>query len=120
MIHSAVIDRHRILQLNGKPTFPILARHIPEGGSPQLLRDVGFHAFRVTVFGNEGAPPEPVPEPMDGISFWAYLYDRGDFTRATTHESELRRTVSVLRKHPSLLAYENYNEPTLLYQRNSF
>ena len=45
------IDDHRILHFNGKPLFPITVRHMPEGATPQMLREIGFNAMRWTPFG---------------------------------------------------------------------
>jgi hypothetical protein len=89
---------------------------MPVGGTPALLRDAGFHAYRVAPFGVESSGPEAIPEPVEGIGFWAYLYDRADLAKSPTHERELRELIMRLRSHPSLLCYENYNEPTLLYK----
>jgi hypothetical protein len=110
------IDERGVLRIGQEPCFPVLARHMPAAGTPALLRDAGFHAYRVTPFGVESSGPEPIPEPLDGIGFWAYLFDRADLGKSPSHERELRDLVTRLRSHPSLLCYENYNEPTLLYK----
>ena len=40
------IGRDRVTQVDGRPFFLIGARHMPEGGTPEILRDAGFNAFR--------------------------------------------------------------------------
>lgn len=107
------LDRDGSARADGRPFFLIGARHMPTGGSPGLLRDAGFNAFRLTAFGTETNGPEPVPEDLDGICFWSYLFDRADLTRSEAHRRELSRWVEQVRQHPALLCYENYNEPTL-------
>jgi hypothetical protein len=44
---------------------------MPVGGSPAMLRDAGFNAFRLTAFGTETNDPEPVPDDLEGIYFWS-------------------------------------------------
>ena len=114
------IDENRIAHVDGKPFFLIGARHMPEGGTPELLRDAGFNAYRTLAFGHESGEPEEVPSDLEGIFFWSYIYNRADLTRSPEHERELRERVSQLRDHPALLCYENLNEPTLLYKSDRF
>jgi len=109
------IDQNRITHVDGRPFFLIGARHMPVGGTPELLRDTGFNAYRALAFGHESGEPEEVPGDLDGIHFWSYLYNRADFTGSPEHERELRERVEQLKYHPALLCYENLNEPTLLY-----
>jgi len=120
MPSTVTIGRDRITCVNGTPFFLIGARHMPEGGTPELLRDAGFNAFRALAFGHEVRPAETIPRDLEGIRFWAYLYDRADFSRAATHEHELQAAVRRLRTHPALLCYENFNEPTLLFRTDRF
>jgi hypothetical protein len=120
MARSVKISAHRIITVDGKPMFPVLARHMPKGGTPALLAEAGFDAFRVTPFGVDGGKPEPIPSKLDGIGFWAYLFDRADFTKSSSHECDLVNIVKELRSHPSLLCYENCNEPTLRYKSGEF
>ncbi len=107
------LDKHRITRLDGRPFFLIGARHMPEGGTPALLYEAGFNAFRLTAFGTETNQPEPVPEDLSGLYFWSYLFNRADLTQSPRHAPQLRKLVARLRDHPALLCYENYNEPTL-------
>lgn len=48
---TVTINEHRILQVKGQPFSPIAARHMPIGGTPALLQEVGFNAGRWTPFG---------------------------------------------------------------------
>jgi len=117
---NVTIDSNHIAHIDGKPFFLIGARHMPEGGTPELLRDAGFNAYRTLAFGHENGEPEEVPRDLKGIYFWSYIYNRADFTRSPDHERELRERVSQLKDHPALLCYENLNEPTLLYKSDRF
>jgi len=124
------IDENRITHVDGKPFFLIGARHMPEGGTPELLRDTGFNAYRTLAFGHENSEAEEVPRDLEGICFWSYIYEgicfwsyiynRADFTKSPDHERELREKVRRLKEHPALLCYENLNEPTLLYKSGRF
>ena len=114
------IDQHGIARVDGEPFFLIGARHLPEGGTPEMLRDAGFNAFRFLAFGHENKDPEPLPGDLEGIYFWAYIFDRADLTKSPEYEPQLRARVAELRRHPALLGYENYNEPTLLYKSDQF
>ena len=114
------IDEKRITHVDGEPFFLIGARHMPKGGTPELLRDTGFNAYRALAFGHESGEPEEIPSDLEGIFFWSYLYNRADFTRFPGHESQLRERVEQLKDHPALLCYENLNEPTLLYPGDPF
>ena len=116
MPKRVTINSDRITIADGQPFFLIGARHMPDGGTPQLLRDAGFNAYRVLAFGHEAAEPETVPGDLEGIAFWSYLYDRPDLAKSPDYERELRQKVRELRHHPSLLCHENLNEPTLCYR----
>jgi hypothetical protein len=120
MPKHVTIGGHRLAYVDGSPFFLIGARHMPEGATPETLRDAGFNAFRTLAFGHEVSQPEPVPLDLEGIYFWSYLYDRADFTKSPSYEGELRSKIMELRSHPALLCYENYNEPTLLYKSGEF
>lgn len=114
------IDEERITHVDGRRFFLIGARHMPVGGTPEILRQAGFNAFRAMAFGGENAAGEHVPEDLEGIYFWSYIYDRADFSRSADYERELRAWIEQARRHPALLCYENYNEPTLLYKSDQF
>jgi len=114
------IDENRITHVDGKPFFLIGARHMPVGGTPELLRDAGFNAYRTLAFGHENSEPEDVPSDLEGIRFWSYIYNRADLTKSPHHEKALRERVGQLKDHPALLCYENLNEPTLLYKSDRF
>jgi hypothetical protein len=113
-------DQNRVAHVDGRPFFLIGARHMPDGGTPDILRDTGFNAFRQVVFGSESATGEAIPSDLEGIHFWAYVFDRADFTKSPDYERQLREKITELREHPALLCYENYNEPTMLYKGNRF
>ena len=109
---TVTLDEHRITHVDGRPFFLIGARHVPAGGTAALLREAGFNGVRVTAFGTETYEPEPIPDDLDGMFIWSYLFDRADLTKPG-HERQLRDWITELRGHPALLCYENYNEPTL-------
>ena len=120
MPNRVTIDGDRITHVDGEPFFLIGARHMPEGGTPELLRDAGFNAYRTLVFGHDVSPAEEVSWGFEGIYFWAYIFDRADFTKSPEYETQLREKVRELRELPALLCYENLNEPTLLYKSDRF
>lgn len=115
MSGSAVtINKHRILQVKGRPFFPIAARHIPIGATPALLKEVGFNAVRWTPFGMDTLEEDSwtIPHDLDGLSFYAYLYNRGDLSSdVERRRRELTRLVDAIKDHPNLLCYEQRNEP---------
>ncbi len=117
---KVTIDENRITRVNGRPFFLIGARHMPVGGTPEMLRDAGFNACRTLVFGHDVSPAEEVPRNLEGMYFWAYIYDRADFTKSSDSERQLRRAVLDLRDHPAFLCYENLNEPTLRHKTDCF
>lgn len=120
MASIVTIDADRITHVDGRRFFLIGARHMPDGGTPELLRDVGFNAFRALAFGHDVCSAEEISPDLDGIRVWAYLYDRADLTREDGHGRQLRDTVLRLRENPALLCYENLNEPTLLFRTQGF
>jgi len=117
---KVTIDADGITHVDGDPFFLIGARHMPEGGTPEMLRDAGFNAYRTLAFGHEVKGPEEIPSDLEGIRFWSYIYDRADFTKSPDCEPQLREKVRQLKDHPALLCYENLNEPTLLYRSDRF
>ncbi len=119
MATRATIDADRIVHLDGRPFFLIGARHMPEGATPELLREAGFNAFRTLAFGTESGLPEEIPPHLEGIYFWLYVFDRADFAKSADHQRQLRAAVRGVKAHPGLLCYENLNEPALYYPERS-
>ncbi|MCK4783911.1 MAG: hypothetical protein KAV87_09190 [Desulfobacteraceae bacterium] len=116
------IDNNRITHIDGKPFFPVLARHIPEGGTPQLLAAAGFNGYRWTAFGTETAdispvPDQPVPDQNEGLYFYAYIFDRATFSKNTDYKRQLEELVKQVKDHPNLLCYENYNEVAIKWRQ---
>lgn len=103
-------DEHRRAYADGRPFFLIGARHMPEGGTPSLLAEAGFNAYRALAFGHEVSGPSPLPATDEGILFWAYIYDRAVLSRCSDYRRQLGEYVREARNHPSLLCYENLNE----------
>jgi hypothetical protein len=104
---------------DGKPLFPLIARHMPIGGEEALLHQVGFNAIRWTPFGNDTDEQDPprVPEHFNGLLFTAYVYNRGDLsTRSDRRSRELGELVENVKDHPDLLCYEQRNEPAYTYR----
>ena len=122
MATTVRIDENRITHVDGRPFFLIGARHMPVGATPAMLEEVGFNAYRHLVFGNESSKNQQdlLPRDTGGLYFWAYLYDRADFTKSRGYEAELRDAIRRLREHPDLLCYENLNEPTLMINSLTF
>ena len=112
------IGKDRITYVNGKPFFLIGARHIPVGGTVETLKGAGFNALRHLVFGHEMDEPKPPPSGLDGMFFWAYLFDRADLQKSQNYERALREKIAELKDNPALLCYENLNEPTLKHRDN--
>jgi len=113
---SVWFDKNRIAHVNGKPFFLIGARHIPEGGSPELLAEAGFNAYRLLTFGNELSRPETLPDTKGEIYFWAYIYDRAVLSRSPEYRGQLEKFVRDVKRHPFFLCYENLNEPALAWK----
>jgi hypothetical protein len=130
MSNRVTIDEHRITLVNGKPFFPITARHIPARRPEQLqmqklwtatlddyhfLRDIGFNAVRLVPFGGQAFAREDAPDiPSDfgGLMFYAYVYNRADFSKdAEKRKKELSELVKAVRERNDLLGYEQLNEP---------
>ena len=104
---------------DGKPVFPLIARHMPIGAEAALLHQVGFNAIRWTPFGmdadEQNAPR--VPEDFGGLMFSTYVYNRGDLsTQADRRSRELGELVNIVKDHPDLLCYEQRNEPAYTHR----
>jgi len=115
------IGKDRILHVNGKPFFPIGARHIPVGATLKLLRETGFNCFRWTAFGMDAAPTaRALPEDLGGMMFYPYVFDRGDLSvDAESRQKDLRDLVLKVREHPALLCYEQRNEPAYTFRNQA-
>ena len=96
---------------NDRPFFLIGARHMPKGGTPAMLAEAGFNAYRNLPFGTETSEPEPPPKRDEGILFWSYIWNRAVFGFSRDHRRELTDHVRRVRDNPALLCYENLNEP---------
>lgn len=110
MSNAVVLDNNRITSVNGKPFFLVGARHMPDGGTPAILAEAGFNAYRWIAFGHETGEPEPLPKTDEGILFWSYIFDRAVLGRGADHRRQLEKLVKQVRQHPAMLCYENYNE----------
>ena len=112
------IDNNRIIHVNGKPFFPIGARHMPLGATPKLLKETGFNCMRWTVFGTDTTLVSAVDLPADlgGLMFYPYIYNYGDFSEdAETRQEALTKLINKVKSHPDLLCYEQRNEPAYTY-----
>jgi hypothetical protein len=107
---SVTIDGNRIANVNGKPFFPICARHMPEGGTPLKLAEAGFNAYRWMAFGAELWKSASIPCPDETLYFYAYIYDRAVFKKNPDFKRQLKELVGRIKDHPSFLSYENFNE----------
>jgi len=108
------IGKDRILSVNGKPFFPIGARHIPAGATLGLLKQVGFNSFRWTAFGTDTAliPTAQLPSDLGGLMFYPYVFNKADLSaEAETRRRQLTELIQMVREHPALLCYEQRNEP---------
>lgn len=111
------LDENRIAHVGGNPFFLIGARHIPEGGTPEMLAEAGFNAYRWLGFGTESCEHCSDPPGTDqGLMFWAYVYDRAVLSRSDQHRLDLETLVNRVRDHPALLCYENYNEVAMRWK----
>ncbi|MSO21736.1 MAG: hypothetical protein EXQ58_00475 [Acidobacteria bacterium] len=113
------IDDHRTLLFNGKPFFPITVRHMPEGATHQMLREIGFNAIRWTPFGMAAFEKQTweIPEELAGLAFYAYLYNRADLSSdGASRRHELEQLVHAVMGHPAFLCYEQRNEPACSYR----
>ena len=108
------IGKDRILSVNGKPFFPIGARHIPAGATLALLKQVGFNCFRWTAFGTDTAliPTAQLPTDLGGLMFYPYVFNKADLSaEGETRRQQLTELIRMVREHPALLCYEQRNEP---------
>ena len=105
------IGRDRILQVDGKPFFPLAARHMPEGGDYERLRSAGFNAVRWTPFGMDGFPSsESAPPDFGGLYFYPYLFTNADLSSAVERRRRaVRDLVAQVRDRADLLCYEQRN-----------
>jgi len=113
------IGKNRMLRVNGKPFFPIAARHIPNGATPSLLKQAGFNAVRWTAFGTDTdvVPPAELPDDLGGLMFYPYLYKYADFsTDADKRREALTSLIQRVKDHPALLCYEQANEPAYTWR----
>lgn len=103
----------RILQVDGKPFFPIAARHMPEGADYESLRSAGFNAVRWTPFGMDGFPAnEGAPPDFGGLYFYPYLFTNADLSSEIEQRRRaVRALVEQVRDRVDLLCYEQRNEP---------
>ena len=113
------LDENRIAHVDGRPFFLIGARHMPEGGTPAMLAEAGFNAYRRLAFGTETSGGEPLPDPDLGIHFWSYIYDRAAFGRSSDYRGQLDEHVRQVRDHPAMLCYENFNEVAMLWRSDT-
>src|ERR1051325_9962331 len=113
MSSKVTIGPDRILHVNGKPFFPIGARHIPIGATHRLLKKVGFNCIRWMAVGGDGMtlPVTPLAKDLSGLMFYPYIFTHGDFSRdAATRKRGLTKLIKKVRDHPALLCYEQRNE----------
>lgn len=111
------LDQNRITRVDGRPFFLIGARHMPEGGTPEILADAGFNGYRWLAFGTESACDDlQLPRADEPLFFWAYIYDRAVFSRGEGHRRQLEDLVRRVKDHPRLFCYENFNEVALRWR----
>lgn len=116
------IGADRILQLNGRPFFPIGARHIPIGASAALLRETGFNCMRWMAFGGDAnaIPRTSLPDDLGGLMFYPYIFNRGDLSQdGAARRQELTDLVLEVRDNPALLCYEQRNEPAYTFREHA-
>ena len=107
------ISDHRILHVDGRPFFPIAARHMPIGATPAMLHEIGFNAMRWTPFGSDDMEEDSyeVPDDFGGLMVYPYVYNRGDLSTDTdVRRRELIKLVKEMRDHANMLVYEQRNE----------
>jgi hypothetical protein len=121
------LDEHRIARVNGRPFFPIMARHVPVFRGEQLknpwsataeeyarLRDIGFNAVRFVPFGGQAFTFDDhrVPGDFGGLLFYAYVYNRAELSKdADPRKRDLAALVNAVRERDDFLGYEQFNEP---------
>ena len=114
---QVTIGDDKILKVNGERFFPIAARHIPVGATLSTLKQVGFNAFRWPAFAVDAESSKitwgALPEDLAGLMFYPYVYNRGDLSEdRDARRKDLAELVHKVRNHPSLLCYEQRNEPS--------
>jgi len=116
---KVTIGPDRILHVNGKPFFPIGARHMPVGATHRYLKKVGFNCFRWMAVGGDGMtlPVTPLPKDLGGLMVYPYIYTHGDLSRdVPVRKRGLTALVKNMRNHPALLCYEQRNEPAYTWR----
>ena len=118
---KVTIDENRIFWMNGRPVFPIGARHFPVGASFADVRAAGFNALRWTPFGvDRAAQAASLPEELRGLMFYPYVFTNGDLScDAEMRRMALSELVRQVRNHPALLCYEQRNEPAYTHRAHA-
>lgn len=111
------IREDRVLVVDGKPFFPLGARHVPVGADLSVLADAGFNSFRHLAVGGHNMEPTVLPRDLHGLLFWAYVYNLTDLEMDPDHRERLTELVKGFRAHPALLSYENMNECAWTFRR---
>src|SRR5687768_17043984 len=106
----------RITLVDERPFFLIGARHMPVGGTPAILAEAGFNAYRHVAFSHEVLAADPVPPADAGLCFWSYVGYRTCFGKSSDYRRELEDHVRAVGQHPALLGYENLNEAAMLWK----
>ena len=131
MASRVEIDNNRITRVNGRPFFPITARHVPAFGPEQLrrpwhatasqyaaLHDIGFNAVRFVPFGGQAFTYSDyeVPDDFGGMRFYTYVYDRAELSRdAEARKRDLGGLIERVRDRDEFLGYEQFNEPAFTW-----
>lgn len=116
---QVLVGDDRILRVNGRRFFPIGARHMPVGATPVLLQKTGFNCLRWMAFGGDAntIAATQLPKDLGGLMFYPYVFNRADFSQdAESRRRELTELVLSVREHPSLLCYEQRNEPSYTFR----
>jgi len=113
--NKVIINNNRILEVNDRPFFPIGARHMPLGGTIELLNQTGFNCMRWMVFGadaNERIQMCLPPNDMEEMLFYPYVYNKADFSEDKEKKTrQLKELIEYVRFHKAMLCYEQRNEP---------
>ena len=116
---KVAVGKDRVIQVDGKPFFPIAARHLPVGATPAMLHEAGFNCMRWTPFGMDRHEIDSfeVPDDFGGLMVYPYVYNRADLSEdAEKRQRELTLLVRAVRDHPAMLCYEQRNEPAYTYR----
>ena len=84
-----------------------------------MLKAVGFNCFRWPAFGVEAntVPTFDLPPDLHGLMFYAYVFDRADFSEnADNRRRDLTTLIETVRDHPAMLCYEQRNEPAYTFR----